>query len=186
MGRRSDFQRVPKDLYRTWDPRALPPLLAHVPRGSSFIEPCAGHGDLVRQLVGAGMVCMGAFDLDPPPDVQVETRLGQALIGKGDATKFRLAKHYDPSVDFFVSNPPWTRDILHAIILNLYWQRPTWLIFDSAWAHTEQARPYLPLCRMIVSTPRLKWIENSTDNAKDDTAFYLFAPAGYPEMRGRI
>jgi hypothetical protein len=183
MAKRSNFERVDKDLYRTWDKRALPPLLAHIPPGSSFIEPTAGCGDLVKQLEGAGMVCKGAFDLSPPSDADIVCEHG---IFQADARKWRLEDHWNPTVDFFIGNPPWTRALMHAIIFNLYWQRPTWLLFDSDWINTEQARPYVPLCRQIVPTPRLKWFEGTKHNATDSTAWHCFAPAGYPEFRGRI
>jgi hypothetical protein len=39
---------------------------------------------------------------------------------------------------------------------------------------TKQARPYLKHCSHIVPTARLKWIPDTSDSAKDDTAWYRF------------
>lgn len=65
MGKRSAFPRIPKDLYRTFDQRAVPPLLAHLPSRVRYVEPCAGHGDLIDQLATAAMTCAGAYDIAP-------------------------------------------------------------------------------------------------------------------------
>ena len=51
---------------------------------------------------------------------------------------------------------------------------PTWLLFDAGWMSTLQAEPYLKYCSKIVATPRLKWIEGTEHDAKDDTNWYLF------------
>ncbi len=55
MAKRSDgdFERIPNDLYRTWDPRAVRALLPHLAPRTRFVEPCAGAGDLIDQLVNA-------------------------------------------------------------------------------------------------------------------------------------
>lgn len=189
MGKRSAgaFARRKHDLYRTWDPRAVAPLLPHLPAGARFFEPCAGDGDLIELLKAAGLECAGACDIDGPYGYyekkpgRVE-RLG--TIAHGDATKHDAAGHYY-GFDFYITNPPWTRDLLHAIILNLYWQRPTWLLFDADWAHTLQARPYMPLCRRIVSVGRVRWMEGTDNDGKDNAAWHLFAPAGNTDFIGR-
>lgn len=180
MGKRSDgrFERMKADLYRTWNPRAVAPLLPHLPRHTRFIEPCAGHADLIKHLERAGHQCVGAFDETPH-----ENDWGN--IAKADARELTIAGHYYLA-DMFITNPPWTRELLHAIILNLYWQKPTWLLYDADWAHTEQARPYMPLCKRIVSVGRLKWIEGTKHQGVDNAAWYLFdRPAGVTEFIGR-
>ena len=134
------------------------------------------------------MECVSAFDLSPGcASVEAPSRYSAHVtsITKGDATKFKLSKHYDRKVDFFITNPPWLRSLLHPIIFNLYWQRPTWLLLDSAWISTEQAGPYMPMLRKVVTVGRLKWIPNTPDDAKDDCAWHLFAPAGDTTFFGR-
>jgi hypothetical protein len=150
MGKRSDFQRVEKDNYTT-PPKAILPLLPHL-TARSFIEPCAGSGSIVRTLEGAGFVRAGSFDL--PNDAQT-------MI-------------YPKAGDVFVTNPPWTREIMHPIIDNLRKQKDTWLLIEADWAHTKQAIPYLAFCRKIVSIGRVKWIVGSEFTGKDNSCWYLF------------
>jgi hypothetical protein len=78
----------------------------------------------------------------------------------------------------FITNPPWTRNLLHPLIVHLLGQHDTWFLFDADWAHTKQAEPYLPFCHKIVSAGRIKWLEG-TENDKghspmDNCAWYLF------------
>lgn len=175
MAKRStgQFARRKHDLYRTWDKRALPPLLPHLKPGTRFIEPCAGHGDLIKQLADAGHHCVAAFDIKPPR----VTVAPLPAFEKADATKDVIGRGID--FDCYITNPAWTRQILHAIILNLYWQKETWLLFDADWLHTEQSRPYLPLLRQVVSVGRLKWFEGSKNDGKDNCAWYRF---GAPDV----
>ena len=63
MGKRSDFPRIDRDAYQTIDPRAVEKLLPHLRGVGRFAEPCAGEGQLVRQLVGAGLECAYAGDI---------------------------------------------------------------------------------------------------------------------------
>lgn len=46
MGKRSRFQRAPRDFYPT-PAGAVSPLLPRLPPEFAFVEPCAGAGDLV-------------------------------------------------------------------------------------------------------------------------------------------
>ena len=173
MGKRSEFERRPQDAYDT-PLKAVLPLLPHLPAGTRFVEPCAGKGDLVGHLTGKGHICEGAFDIEPRADT----------VFKRDALTFNAANHYY-DFDMFITNPPWTREILHPLILHLFWQRPTWLLFDADWAHTVQAAPYLPLCKKIVSVGRVKWIEGSPHQGKDNCAWHLFHASQKIEFFGR-
>lgn len=164
MGKRSDFKRRKNDFYSTFDPRAVAALLPHLEPGTRFIEPCAGDGILARQLIAAGHVCMAASDIEPQAD---GVRAPDGAV--------------------FITNPPWTRQLLHRIIAHLSDQAPTWLLFDADWMHTQQAAPFMPRCRRIVSVGRLKWIPDSTMDGKDNCAWYLFGKPGNaaPEFHGR-
>ena len=100
MGKRSDgvFARMPQDAYAT--PLAgVPPLLPYLDPNTRFIEPCVGDGVLVGHLKRAGHVLVSAYDL--PHDART--------------------KRYPEARDdvIFITNPPWRRDLLHAIINNL-------------------------------------------------------------------
>lgn len=177
MGKRSNFERRRNDAYDT-PLSAVLPLLPHLEEGTRFVEPCAGKGDLVRHLEAYGHHCMGAFDIEPRDEA----------VHQRDAMKFRADKHhYD--FDVFITNPPWTRELLHPMIVWLWWQKPTWLLFDADWAHTSDpgARPYLPMVRKIVSVGRVKWIAGSQNQGYDNAAWYLFAPVegAEPQFFGR-
>lgn len=83
----------------------------------------------------------------------------------------------------FITNPPWTRQILHPLIERLSDIAPTWLLFDADWKHTKQARPYMKRLRKVVSVGRLKWIEGSPHDGKDNCAWYLFGrPSDDPTL----
>ena len=160
MGKRSNFKRLKGDYYKT-PLAAILPLLPWLPAKTRFCEPCAGDGRLVRYLEGAGHKCAAAWDIKPRAK----------FIAKQDARTRIIG-----NIDCFVTNPPWTRDLLHPIIENLSAQHPFWALFDADWMHTRQAAPYLPKCSMIVSVGRVKWIEDSRFVGKDNCCWYRFDP----------
>lgn len=167
MGKRSNFERIERDFYRTWDHRALPPLLARMASGTRFVEPCAGDGVLLDQLEADGHRCVEAYDIEPWGHGVSPWWRGIAF---GDALVARPSRPFD----CFITNPPWRRDVLHPLIVHLSDQAPTWLLFDADWAHTRQSIPYLPRLREIVSVGRLRWIPNSPHDAVDNCAWHLF------------
>lgn len=146
----------------------MPPLLRFLDPGTRFVEPCAGAGDLVDQLRRAGHVCISAFDIEPQ----------RGDIGRGDATNLRLS---NPGKTKFITNPPWTRSILFPLIRHLSAQAPTWMLLDAMLLFNDGFRPFLPITRKVVGTPRLIWIPGTTDTATDDTAWYLFDATIPPE-----
>ena len=161
MGKRSSFDRVERDFYPTPEV-AVRPLLPHIPRGVRFAEPCAGNGALVKHLVNLHRAsCIEMYDIEPQ----------HHSVEKMD---FRFAPPLHREVDYVITNPPWSRDILHPLIQHFRWQRPTWLLFDADWMHTKQSRDYLQFCRKIVSVGRVKWIPDSKHTGKDNCAWYLF------------
>lgn len=173
--------------YHPTPPLPVLPLLPHLLPKTRFIEPCAGNGALIESLQIAGHICEAAFDIEPQDD----------CIAKIDALKW----YRDPLVaygDFMlITNPPWNRPVLHALIWHLCHQHPTWLLFDADWMHTRQAagleavdalevplpgksktrikRDLLAYCHAIVSVGRVKWIEDSKHQGFDNCAWYLFA-----------
>ena len=157
MGKRSTFERRPQDAYDT-PPEAVVPLLPHLPDAFNFWEPCAGRGALISAITTRGNYF--ASDLEP-------RREG---IGRGDALKMNA-----PALaTLIITNPPWTRSILHPMIEHFRSMRPTWLLFDADWMHTRQAAPFLPYCHKIVSVGRVKWMPDSPHTGKDNAAWYLF------------
>jgi hypothetical protein len=158
MGKRSSFERIPRDFYPT-PAEAVAPLLRHLSYETRFWEPCAGDGALIDHLVAAGHRCAGAWDIEPQ----------RADIARHDA-RTRLVGN----IDCFITNPPWSRPILHELIAHLSRQAPTWLLFDADWMHTRQAVPFMPLLRKVVSVGRVKWIPDSPFTGKDNCCWYLF------------
>ena len=185
MGKRSDFARRERDFYPT-PVSAVEPLIAHLPERFTYIEPCFGGGALIRALSSfegaahGGRFCptLGyASDIELPParffygDCAATWERYHARLYKKDALAIEEA---DVDVDFFITNPPWSRPILHRLILHLSEIRPTWLLFDADWMHTKQAAIYLQYCRKIVSVGRVKWIPDSPHTGKDNACWFLF------------
>lgn len=169
MGKRSNFARIDRDAYQTIDPRAVEKLLPHLRGIRTFAEPCAGEGYLVGQLQAAGLVC--AYEGD------IETGL-DALVHPFDE---------EATFDAIISNPPWRRDIMHAMILRFQAMAPTWLLFDADWAHTKQSGPYIDQCSHIVSVGRLKWMPGTKMTGKENAAWHRFHAqhTGGPRFIGR-
>lgn len=158
MGKRSNFDRIPRDFYPT--PReAVIPLLPHLKPGTRYVEPCAGNGALIDHLAAAGHSCVAAWDIEPM----------RSDIARQDALEAEL-----PEADCYITNSPWDRKILHQLIVRLSEQAPTWLLFDADWVHTVQAVPYLPRLRKIVAVGRVKWIPDSKFTGKDNCCWHLF------------
>lgn len=171
MGKRSNFERAPRDFYPT-PAEAVVPLLPFLPQGTRFCEPCAGDGALMDHLTAAGHICARARDIEPRRDDIEQKDALTTLTG---------------NIDCFITNPPWDRKILHPLIVHLSHQAPTWLLFDADWMHTRQSAPFMPILRKIVSVGRVKWIPDSPFTGKDNCAWYLFDAGGVRpvEFHGR-
>ena len=172
MGKRSEFERIPKDKYPT-PYEAVLPLLPHLAPKTHFVEPCAGDGRLVRHLERHGHVCLDAFDIAPEHESVDCADALKVVFDAGDG-------------EVCITNPPWSRPLLHPLIDHWRVQMPTWFLFDADWAHTRQSAPFMPYCRKIVSVGRVKWIEGSKMSGKDNAAWFLFnALPGETEFYGR-
>lgn len=168
MGKRSDFDRVPRDLYPT-PYKAVLPLLPHLDSGSEFDEPCAGNGALITHLQQHGHYCAHASDIMP----QTPIADGLPRIHTDDALAIKACASRQ-----FITNPPWSRPILHPLIERLSDIAPTWLLIDADWMHTRQAGEFMPLLRKVVSIGRLKWIPDSKMTGKDNAIWALFDANG--------
>jgi len=170
MGKRSDFERVDKDLYRT-PYKAMLPLLPLLQPATRFIDPCADAGRIAVFLEMHGHTCVGSYDIEP--------RASHVKPADACATIFTGA-------DWAITNPPWDRKVLHAIIENLVVMQgfKTWLLFDADWMHTKAARPYLRYCHSVVPIGRVKWIPGSRHGGMDNCCWYLFdlSNFGYPRF----
>lgn len=178
MGKRSDFKPRKMDQYFTIDPKAVDVLIKHqdVVNNLYFIEPCAGKGHLIRQLEKHGRKCFKAFEIDS----DLYDPYNTTPIEIGDA--FNIQFTTTP----IISNPPWSRPILHKMIEHFVTVSPeTWLLFDADWMHTKQARPYLEkFCTGVLTVGRLKWIEGSASVGKDNACWYQFIDKQKYELKG--
>ena len=159
MGKRSNFERKPRDFYPT-PFKAVEPLVLHLPNGFTFAEPCAGDGALVLHLELGGGRCMWSSDIEPQ-QYNIET-MDYSQVGEQELL----------GSDYIITNPPWDRKILHPMIDHFSTLRPTWLLFDADWAHIKKSAPYIKKCAKIVSVGRISWFGNMT--GKDNCAWYLF------------
>ena len=165
MGKRSDFERNPRDFYPTpWE--AAAPLLNHLPLDLKYWEPCAGDGALIDHIDSIFFDACGlATDIEPQ----------RADVQRFDV--FDVGGIHAPGMTHIITNPPWDRKILHPMITLFSALRPTWLLFDADWMHTKQSTEFQPYLRKIVSVGRVKWIPDSKMTGKDNCAWYLFDQA---------
>ena len=161
MGKRSDFERKPRDFYPT-PIEAVIPLVKHLPETFDFAEPCAGDGTLVNHIENLieGAACTWASDIEPQ----------NKRVLKNDYSQLTSCELEES--EYIITNPPWDRKMLHPMIEHFTKFKPTWLLFDADWMHTKQSHEYMPLCNKIVSVGRIKWFGNMT--GKDNCAWYLF------------
>jgi hypothetical protein len=153
VGKRSSFERREADFYPT--PRAaVLPLVPYLHGIRSFAEPCAGDGALVRHLQSLGLRCVYQGDI----------RTGQDALA---------LDHYG-DVDAIITNPPYTRELMHRLIAHFQRIATTWLLLELDWAATKQAAPYMPTCSDIVTIGRVKWIDGSKYTGKDNYGWFRF------------
>lgn len=175
MGKRSDFKRRPQDAYDT-PAEAVVSLLPHLELEcrcvTTFWEPCAGSYRLAAALEEMGpLQSSRASDIEPR----------HPHVDQADALTVEA-----PIVDWIITNPPWTRSILHLMIERFSDMRPTWLLFDADWVHTKQSIPFMPRLQKVVSVGRVSWMENGA-TGKDNCAWHLFDARheGPTELVGR-
>ncbi|OYZ15604.1 MAG: hypothetical protein B7Y35_05930 [Sphingomonadales bacterium 28-64-96] len=165
--RQSRFGKDALNRYDTIDPRAVAALLPHLAPRTRFIEPCAGKGDLVRQLVAAGHKCSDAIDIAPRADG----------IRQMDA----LNRSWHAGNDLIITNPPYDWPVLSLMIPH-FTERAllTWLLLEAAFMHTRRAGPLMQRCRKIVSIGRLKWAADTEHSSTKDYCWYQFGSTPSP------
>ena len=162
--RQSRFAKKDRCAYDTIDPRAVAALRPHIRHLTRFIEPCAGKGDLVRQLQAIGLECVDQFDIAPRAD---DIRPQDALTWEAPFFYRRAS---------IITNPPFDWPLLHPLITHWLDQVDTvWLLLEAGFAHTARAAPLLAKCEHIVSIGRLRWEEGSRHSSTKDYAWYQFA-----------
>lgn len=170
MGKRSTFDRIEKDFYRTIDPKAGQALLRIMNyldiESLNYYEPCFGDGDLVdnlEQVAPERFSCMGSSDITTGKDA------------------LSLTKEDLEDCDCIITNPPWSRPILHSMIDHFSTLgKPFFLLFDADWSHNKSSVPYMKKLGGIYPTGRLRWIPDTKMSSKDNCAWYLFEK-NYPD-----
>jgi len=153
LGKRSNFERIAADFYVTqWD--AVVPLIPHLSGINAFAEPCCGDGALVRHLEAIGLRCV---------------YFGDIRFGK-DA----LAFDSYGEVDAIITNPPYTRELMHRLIDHFQKIAPTWLLLEFDWIATQQAKPFMRTCSDVVVIGRLRWFPETKNKGKESYAWCRF------------
>ncbi|WP_206530065.1 hypothetical protein [Nordella sp. HKS 07] len=153
MGKRSNFERREADFYPT-PQAAVVPLIPHLRGINSFAEPCSGDGTLVRHLEEIGLRCVYAGDIRTGQDALAVDNYGE--------------------IDAIITNPPYSRPVMHALISHFEKIAPTWLLLEYDWTATKQARPFMRRCSNIVVIGRLRWIPGTKYSGKDNFAWCRF------------
>ena len=130
MGRHSNYkENRPRDYWPTVDPSSVKPLIPFV-KGLNFYEPCIGDGSLVNLLREGGVNCVGGSDIEP---------IGEGV--KKDATK--LTEKDVEGADCFITNPPFSWDMLQPMLESLPKLRPTWLLLPSGFMFNKRSAKYM-------------------------------------------
>lgn len=148
MGKRSSYEKIPKDFYATIDPKAIPPNLVKYIKGKTYAEPCYGNGDLEGLVRPYGAYCGWRSDIR---DVENAYQLDGLVITGQDLEK----------CDIILTNPPYTKDILLPLIEHWTKLKPTWLLLPATFMHVKYASPYMAKCSNIISIGRLYFFENT-------------------------
>ena len=157
MGKRTNFERKDRDFYPT-PYEAVAPLLPHLPKKLLFDEPCAGNGILLDHLEAAGHRCLQATDIKPQRDD----------VGMYDV--FDIKSAYG---DCFITNPPWSWQILNPLISHLSNINATWLLLNADLMHNKRMAPHILHCEKIVSVGRVSWMGNGKKGF-ENCAWFLF------------
>lgn len=150
------FWPTPRDAAR--------PLIPYLPVAASYIEPCAGAGDLVRHLADLwpGGRCVFASDMEPQA----------GGIARADALDIVSRP------DLFITNPPWPvggkrGDPALSIIVHLMGLAPSWMLLPWDFAANVYFGEVRNACVSVVPIGRVSWMGNGTPG-KDNAAWYLF------------
>jgi len=162
MAKRSNYERKPRDWYKT-PFEAVKPLVGLLPP-LTFCEPCAGDGRLavhIEDLI-PGSLCIYALDIEPQADWVLQ---GNALAMTGESVDH---------CQMIITNPPFTWRLLKPMMdlwINL---KPTLLLLPADMMHNQRFAPYLSKCVWVKSVGRVKWIEDNKVSGMDNFCWMLF------------
>lgn len=162
MGKRSNKPRHPRDYYKT--PMAVADVLfEHLWEFKTFIEPCAGDGQLVRAINGSGAcACVYAGDIEPQ-DPSIDTH--DALRGLPENVE----------AECIVTNPPYMKEVLFPLMdLWIASGKPVFLLLNADFAYNKQSSKYMKKCEKIISVGRVKWFPESNHSSLENFAWFKF------------
>ena len=77
----------------------------------------------------------------------------------------RLALDSYGDADAIITNPPYTRELMHKLIAHFQRIAPTWLLIDFGLVGTKQAAPFMPHLHGHRIFGRLQWFEGTKEAA---------------------
>ena len=169
MGKRSEFERVPRDFYKT-PFRAVPPLIPYLHRDGvkTFAERCCGDDDLIRHIKSFGFSCVSRGDIRFGQDA---LKMTIADLNNANAGITNPPLKYPGDPDRGVNATRLLRDLIqHSLDLGI----PFWMLIYSDWKDNQNAAPFLKRCSDIVAVGRIKWIVGTKSSGKDNCSWYRF------------
>lgn len=163
MGKRSDFDKNPRDYYRTFDRRAGDVLSPFIKDIKYFAEPFCGAGDLVHQLQEShGKFCMWKSDIEPQPDLS---------FGVNCQVMSYEEVHYEQlrNCQLMITNPPFTKEVFHKSIEHFTPLIDCWWLMASDWLFNKGSSKIIDkFVTDVVAIGRMRWIPNSKMSGKDN------------------
>ena len=153
MGKRSSFERIPRDILPT-PAGAVPPLIPHLRGVHTFAEPCCGDGALVHHLESFGLRCAYAGDIATGQDAL-------ALDTYGDA-------------DAIITNPPLQAPAHARADRTLRAHLANVAIARRGLGHHQAGRAVHAVVFRHRVVGRVRWIEGTTMSGRQNFAWYRF------------
>lgn len=165
MGKRSNFEKIDKGKYYTWDKRAGQALMPYMYDQYTYhncLEPCAGSGDLIEQMPWLNWV--RASDIEPTAED----------IEQKDAFSYTQDDLF--GIDYVVTNPDWDRKFLFPFIKHFAPMIHCWLLIDAPWLFNKGSGELIDqYLTDVVPIGRLKWIRDTKMSSKDDCIWARFS-----------
>lgn len=175
--RNSNFDRIPKDLYKT-PFNAVLSLIPYLRRDGikTFAEPCCGDGDLIRHLESFGLVCVSSGDITTGQNAldltAADCNGAHAIITN---TPY---KHPEDSKGTRLA-----RDLMRHF-LSITPAIPLWLLIQHDWTANQNMAAFLKRCTDIVVIGRPQWILNSKcKNGFDNASWARFDARHHGDTR---
>ncbi|AAL49599.1 unknown [Sinorhizobium phage PBC5] len=155
MGKHSNFPRRKEDEYLTPYEAALP-LKPYLTGVRTFAEPCCADGRLIRWVESFGPLCIHSGDIQTGTDALTDPMLEQLIV------------------DAIITNPPYTWDLLSAMIDRFMRIAPTWLLLEADFKYNLRTQGFMRHCSDVVPIGRVRWFSETTDESKVSYAWYRF------------